>query len=179
MLNRPGEPTAASGTHGNGRNASRDHLTDEGSIPSSSTLGDSQNSAVSLAEIDRILRVPMPLSRTPENCPPRHVQAAGRSAKYGLGHDRRRVHGPVRLHRAFAGNQHPADDPDRRVRAGTLGRATCTRLRTPKPSRRNGLVSCRSCWVASCALVLPIGSVVTAVPYAAGRVAQQPAGVGR
>ena len=39
LLFRPGEPTAASGNHGNGRSASRDHLTDEGSIPSSSTWG--------------------------------------------------------------------------------------------------------------------------------------------
>jgi len=73
LLNRPGEPTAVSGTHGNGRNASRDHLTDEGSIPSSSTLGDSQNSAVSLVEIDRVLRVPMPFSASPK--PSSHMPA--------------------------------------------------------------------------------------------------------
>lgn len=64
MLIRPGEPTATSWDHGNGRNALRDHLTDEGSIPSSSTTGDSKNSAVSLVEISRVLRALMPFSRS-------------------------------------------------------------------------------------------------------------------
>ena len=56
-----GEPTAASGTHGNGRSTSRD-LRRTGFDSSSSTLGDSWNSAVSLVEIDRVLRAPMSFS---------------------------------------------------------------------------------------------------------------------
>ena len=64
-MNKPANPSEHTQVAG----ASSCATTDEKDFNDYPTLGDSQNSAVSLVEIDRILRVPMPLSRTPEIAP--------------------------------------------------------------------------------------------------------------